>query len=360
MYVGLKDKAIKKYICELKKTVLILITLLLNLCLLKANNKDSLYQVTRSLYVTDKTGMLGVSLFNRNPNNQISINGLNNITYNPNDANTQGIRIQHKWLGIAFGYSPKQLQDEKRGTTKEMDLHLFMYGRRNYVDAYYIGYTGFYIENYKQNDSLRNNYTTYPLLPSMSANGFGVNYFYVFNHKKYSLRSSYLMNEIQRKSAGSFILGISANSLSITNPINETSQLPLQTLPEEKLVKGRFYGASILPGYAHTFVYKKLFFTLAPTIGIVAQHQNFTNADDNTRVKNTLALRSIGRIALGYNSERFFAAITGVNDTYNYQLAPRVQLHTQLSEARLVVGYRFYTTGFLQKISNQMDKVIKP
>lgn len=343
----------------MKKTVLILTVLFNCLSLIQAKTKDSLYQATRAQYVTDKTGMLGISLFNRNPNNQISINGFNKITYNPNDANTQGIRFQHKWLGIAFGYSPKQLQDEKRGTTEEMDLHLFMYGRRNYIDAYYVGYTGFYIENYKQNDSLRDNYKSYPLLPSMSANGFGMNYFYVFNHKKYSLRSSYLMNEIQRKSAGSFILGLSANSLSLSNPLNQIPQLPPQTLPEERLIKGRFYGASILPGYAHTFVYKKVFFTIAPTLGIVTQHQNFTNADDKTRVRNTLAFRSVGRIAFGYNSERFYAAITGVNDTYNYQLAPRVQLHTQLSEARIIVGYRFYTKGFAQKVSNQMDKVIK-
>lgn len=102
-----------------------------------------------------------------------------------------------------------------------------------------------------------------------------------------------------------------------------------------------------------------MFFTIAPTLGIVAQHQNFTNADDKTRARNTLAFRSVGRLAFGYNSERFYAAITGVNDTYNYQLAPRVQLHTQLSEARIIVGYRFYTKGFAQKVSNQMDKVIK-
>jgi hypothetical protein len=167
------------------------------------------------------------------------------------------------------------------------------------------------------------------------------------------------MNEIQRKSAGSFILGLSVNSLSISNSINETPQLLAQTLPEEKLIKGKFYGASILPGYAHTFIYKKIFFTVAPTLGFVAQHQNFTTADSRTRVRNTLAFRSVGRIALGYNSNRFYAALTGVNDSYNYRLASKVQLHTQLSEARLVVGYRFNTTGFVQKISNQMDKVVK-
>jgi hypothetical protein len=343
----------------LKTVVHILVVLFTCVSLIQAKTKDSLYQATRAQYISDKTGMLGISLFNRNPNNQISINGFNKITYNPNDANTQGIRFQHKWFGIAFGYSPKQLQIEKRGTTEEMDLHLFMYGRKNYIDAYYVSYTGFYIENYKQNDYLRNNYISFPLLPNMSVNGFGLNYFYVFNHKKYSLRSSYLMNEIQRKSAGSFILGISANALSLSNTLSEIPQLPSQTLPEERLLDGRFYGTSVLPGYAHTFIYKKLFFTIAPTIGIVAQHQNITNADDRTRERNTFAFRSIGRIAFGYNSDRFYMAITGVNDTYNYQLAPKVELNTQLSEARIIIGYRFNTSGFVQKISNQMDNIIK-
>jgi hypothetical protein len=41
---------------------------------------------------------------------------------------------------------PKQLQDKKRVTTEEMDIHLFMYGRRNYIDAYYVGYTDFILK----------------------------------------------------------------------------------------------------------------------------------------------------------------------------------------------------------------------
>ena len=68
------------------------------------------------------------------------------------------------------------------------------------------------------------------------------------------------MNEIQRRSAGSFILGISVNALGIINPVNELPQLMLQSLPEEMLARGEFYGGSILPGYAHTFILRKLFF----------------------------------------------------------------------------------------------------
>ena len=340
--------------------MLILLSLLFGFFESNAENKDSLYHVNRSKYIDDKTGELGISLFNRNPDNQITLIGVHSTTYNPNDANTQGIRLQHKWLGIAFGYSPKSLQDKSRGTTQELDLHIFMYGKRNYFDAYYVGYTGFYIENYKRNVNLNTNFSSFPLMPNMEVNGIGLNYFYVFNHKKYSLRSSYLMNEIQRRSAGSFILGFSFNALGINNPLNEIPLLTLQMLPEEMLVSGEFYGGSILPGYAHTFILRKLFFTIAPSLGFVVQHQKFTNTDDKTRDRNTLAFRSIGRIALGYNSNRFYAALTGVNDTYNYQLAPKVQLQTQLSEARLIVGYRFKTRGITKKISAQMDKLIKP
>lgn len=344
----------------MKNKIVILLLLEFGFLKIQAENKDSLYYATRSKFITDKTGELGVSIFNRNPDNQITISGVHATTYNPNDANTQGIRLQHKWLGIAFGYSPKSIQDKSRGSTQGLDFHVFMYGKRNYFDAYYLGYTGFYIENYRRNDNLKNNFSSFPLLPNMQVNGIGLNYFYVFNHKKYSLRSSYLLNEIQKRSAGSFILGFSVNALGIVNPLNDLPQLMIQSLPEEMLVSGKFYGGSILPGYAHTFILRKLFFTIAPSLGFVAQHQNFTNADDKTRNRNTLAFRSIGRIALGYNSNRFYAALTGVNDTYNYQLAPKVQMQTQISEARLIVGYRFKTKGITRKISAQMDKIIKP
>ncbi len=360
MYIQLNQskyliKKIKFVVLSFKKYIFLLYIITIAIAV-NASTNDSTYLSIRQKYITDKTDKLSISIFNRNPNNQIEILGRNNIVYNPNDANTQGVRIQHKWLGFSIGYTSERLQQSNKGKTNEIDIQLYGYGKKRFIDLYYVGYKGFYIENYRQNDSLKTTYHTFPLLPDMQNTRAGLNYLHVLNHKKFSLQSSFLHNEIQRKSAGSLILGASVNYMNFYNPHYNINLLG-NTHPEEYLNKGHFYGVSLLAGYGHTFVYKKMYLTLVPIIGVVAQQQNITFETSGTQnTSRQIGLRSIGRVSIGYNSERFFAAITGINDTYNQQLSSKVVLRNQLSEARIIIGYRFNTKGVFKKFSNLMDK----
>lgn len=264
--------------------------------------------------------------------------------------------MQHKWLGISIGYSPKRLQTEKKGTTSEFDAHLYAYGRKQYLDFHYLNYQGFYIDNYKQNDTLKKYYSSFPLYPSLKLSSIGLNYFYLFNHKKLSLRASFNHNEIQKKSAGSFLLGSSFNYSSFFNPTDIVpTELRPQTAPTENFVDLRYYEWSAMAGYGFTLVFKKFYFTLAPMIGVVGQYQIIQHTEALQAKELGIAFRGLSRAALGYNNNRFFVAITGSNDTYNYTLENKVRMRTQFSEARFVIGYRFTPKGFLKKISDKMD-----
>lgn len=326
------------------------------------NTKDSAqhaYRSYRNTFITDKTQLLGISVFSRNRDNQMAIDGTHRLTYYPNDVTAIGVRVQHKWLGVAIMYSPQFLQPAAKGKTSEIDLHVYIYGRKHNIDAYYMNYTGFYIDNYRSNPVLKSAYPSFPLLPDLNLEGGGANYFYVLNHKRYSLRSSYLHNEIQKKSAGSFLMGASVNYLKFQNP---TSVLPneLDSISEstEKLQNGQFYVASLLPGYAHTFVIKRFYFTLAPMIGVAFQYQNF-NTENQTATSRrfSASARSIGRFGVGYNAEKFYIGLTGVTDSYNYRLSRGVRLEMQVSDARLIFGYRFIPKGFVKRVSDKMDLV---
>ena len=130
------------------------------------------------------------------------------------------------------------------------------------------------------------------------------------------------------------------------------------TFKEEYLSNGHFWGVSLLAGYGHTCVYKNLYLTLVPTFGIAAQQQNIEyGIPQSNRINRQLGFRSIGRFSIGYNSERFFVAITGINDTYNQSLSSNVTFTNQISELRAIVGYRFITKGYVKKASDFMDKV---
>lgn len=329
---------------------------LLWLPILSLAQNDSTYSKTRATYIEEKKDAIAISFFNRNPNNQIVLQSRFQLTYKPNDPNTIGLKLQHKWLGFSIGYSPKRLQTEKRGNTSEFDLHFYMYGKKQYLDFYYIDYQGFYIENFKQNDTLRKYYTNFPLYPNLKLNTFGINYFHLFNHKKLSLRASFNHNEIQRKSAGSFLLGTSFNYSSFFNPTDFIpSELRPQTLENERFIDLRYYELSVMPGYAFTLVWKKFYFTFAPMIGFVGQYQRINHTEQLETKQFTTAFRGLSKVALGYNNERVFVALTGTNDTYNYMLNEHVKMRTQVSEARLIIGYRFTPKGFLKKFSNALD-----
>lgn len=262
------------------------------------------YQKYRSLYVQDETQQLGLSVFTRNRTNQMAVNGTYRLEYYPNDVSAIGVRVQHKWLGVALTYSPKFIQPKEKGRTSEIDLHLYMYAKRHNIDAYYFNYSGLYIDNYRSNETLKSAFSSYPLLPEMKLTGAGVNYFYVVNHKKYSLRSSYLHNEIQKRSAGSFLMGASVNYLRFNNPSSILpNQLDSFSQPQEKLENGEFYVGSILPGYAHTFVLKRLYFTIAPMIGVAFQYQDFNTENEPAPHKRfSASARSLARFGIGYNA----------------------------------------------------------
>lgn len=316
---------------------------------------DSPSIINPKLYITDKSSFINVSVFNRNPNNLINLESKFNLTFKPNDVFNQGIKIQHKWFGLGIGFSPKKLQEDKKGSTDELDLHLYIYSKRQYLDAYFISYKGFYLENFRQNDSLKKHYTSFPLLPDLSLTTAGLTYLHLFNHKKFSLRASFTQNEIQKKSAGSFVLGSSLNYMRMENSGNIIpKELRAVALADQQFIKVSFYDISVLPGYAHTFVYKRFYFTLVPMLGLALQYQDFSTVDKRNPARFSNGFRSLSKVSIGYNSDRFFCALTGTNDTYNYMLVPEVRLRTQISEARVIIGYRFTPKGLLKKLSDHM------
>lgn len=326
---------------------------------LHAQENDSAYKAIRNSYIENKTQLLAVSFFNKNPGNNINITGENRLQYFPNDPNSIGLRIQHKWLGLAAGFTPPGFQLKDRGKTSELDLHVFVYGKKSGFDAYFLTYKGFYIENFAQNDTLNKYYATYPMLPEMRMLSTGMNFFHIFNHKKFSMRSTFLHNEVQKRSAGSFVMNFSASYLYLYNP---TAFLPSEldqiARTKEKFEKGSFYSLSAMPGYAHTFVYKKKWYlTFNPSLGLVGQYQSFRVESEDRINRVTASLRGMVRGGGGYNGERLFVAVTGFTDTYNYDLDKRVRLEMVMSEVRFIMGYRFKTTGILKKASDMMDSI---
>src|SRR5258706_150166 len=103
---------------------------------------------------------------------------------------------------------------------------------------------------------------------------------------------------------------------------------------------------NIAPGYAYTLVFKNLFLNSSLSIG-PANHWVHYEAFFS---KDLITLNSFVdfRLAVGYNSDRFFSGISFITQARNIKLE-QVQFTSANSIFKVVVGYRFREFGILKK-----------
>jgi hypothetical protein len=346
----------------LKKTIYILLFIFISYNNIKAQDSLKRKQFLRDYFVQDISEKLNVSLYFLNNKSDFSLAGIKAIklNYSPNDYGAIGLSVRLNWLGIAFGYAPKNLQENFKGTTTYTNFKISSYGKKLGFDIYYLDYSGFFLDNTKQ--VLGNNFPLrHYIRQDLNTLTIGTNFYYIFNHKRYSYRSTFIQNEIQKYSAGSFMINGSLNYFNISA---DSSIVPkeidvLNYSPEAKIKKGDFYNLSIMPGYGHTFVaFKHWFLTLSAYAGINLQQQYYTSElkDFRTEVYNQFEFipRAMARAGVGYNSPQFFAGINGVFDVYNLPLGKNEHISYSVGSASAYLGYHFNLPKSITKHTDKM------
>lgn len=348
----------------MKKLIFFTLFIFVSFNTIKAQDSIKRKQQLREYFVYDISEKLNVSLYFLNNKSDFSLSGNNalKLNYSPNDYGAVGLSVRLNWLGIAFGYAPKNLQENYKGTTTYTNLKISSYGKKLGFDIYYLDYSGFYLDNTKQvlgNDFKLRHY----IREDLNTMTIGTNFYYIFNHKRYSYRSTFIQNEIQKHSAGSFMIN---GSLNYFNLSADSSIVPkeidiLNFSPEAKIKNGDFYNLSLMPGYGHTFVaYKNWFLTLSAYAGINFQQQQYTSElkDFKSQVFSQFEFipRAMGRAGVGYNSTRFFAGINGVFDMYNLPLGKSEFIKYSVGSASAYLGFHFNLPKSISKYTDKMKK----
>ncbi|MES2380833.1 MAG: DUF4421 family protein [Bacteroidota bacterium] len=347
----------------MKKILIIILGLLSFLNQLSAQDSLRRKQLPREYFIDDISDQLNVSLFALTNKSDINVIGKAgaNLTYTPNDYTAIGVSVRLNWLGLAFSYAPKNIQEKEKGTTTYTNIKLSSYGKKMGFDIYYLDYSGYYLNNTK--DVLPNTPPkTFYIRNDLSTLNIGANYYYIFNHKRYSYRSTFIQNEIQKHSAGSFMLSTSLNYYNIRA---DSSIVPRNVNPdkfgaESKLQKGDFYNLCFMPGYGHTFVaYKRFFLTLSAFGGIDFQQQHYTSELINgNKVFDEFEIipRAMGRAGIGYNYRRFFTGLTGVADVYNLPLGKNERISYSVGSVSFYFGYHFSLPKSIKRYTDYMKK----
>ncbi len=254
----------------------------------------------------------------------------------PNTNLRMGVAVNYRFISLKIGFSPKFLQADDtdlKGKTNIFKLALNIFYKDilqnfdfNQVKGYYV--SGF--EDPTLGNIQRNN--GFIILPDLKTLSFTGTTWYRFN-ENYSFKAVVNQNEIQTKSAGSFIPSLYYGYFEITN----------ETTPQD--IKSFF--AILNAGYYYTFVINKSWYSnLGLSAGLGPEFNKLiTRAGEGlpklTTRHNNMAVNVSTQIGLGYNSTRFYGGMSLNGSATNRDEQSVIRFSSVRGYFKIYIGYRF-------------------
>lgn len=271
------------------------------------------------------------------------------INYLPNGNAYFGLGIYFFDIGVEGSIKLPENADSYNifGKTEFFDFQSNIYAKKWGADIAIQQYDGFYIKNpffhymnWQPGDPL-------PQRPDLEVNQVLINGFYFLNHRKFSYRSAYNQADRQRKSGGTILIGINFVNQEISA---DTSLIPGESqnlYNKSKFNNSHLTALGILGGYTYTFVKHDFYLNFSLTAGpahVWSEYQEYSDLKYKNHVTPLLNFRG----ALGYNSPRWFAGLTYVNQQSNL-LSQNLDIKVESGNIKLFFGYRFKEVGILKK-----------
>lgn len=345
------------YNIKFTKKVLFLIIFLLGIKEIKAQNiypdsllikieqfgKYMLYKNHDTTYIANYSEDFTLKLIAVNKFNFFRIidrDKNSSIRYRPDRQLNIGIGLAHKWFAFDLALNVGIKEASNLNNERFLDIRANAYSSKHIITATLKYYYGYQMKSFSG--------VAPPEIPITSAREdirtvfLGLQYLFAFNYDKFSLKAPFILNERQRKSAGSFLIGagfnifvLSADSTVVPVGVQDSfnEKLHLQDLNSVSL--------SINFGYMYTLVFREHFFitiSLSPGIGInMGDYQ--TEFREPFKTHMFLGLRSMNSV--GYNARRFFGGVQLVGDAYNIRIDNKLAAQVGNGNFKFFVGYRF-------------------
>lgn len=311
-----------------------------------ASAVDTTTETERYIDYSDQLLIKVMSVVKQNNLELINTTSSQHLMLSPANISSLGFGFNYKWLGlaVAFGLPAKPGEEDKYVKTTRFDGQLNIYSKKFVIDAFAQQYRGFYLSNPASLVDWQESY--FPKRDSMQTFSMGIGGYYIFNHNKLSYKAAYVRNAVQKKSAGSFLLGGFYNlDYAGFEDGAKYSFVPgyfpveVQDTFNINAYVSRSLGVSF--GYTYTFVFLKRFFfniSLVPGLGT----SNLVVYDKlKGRVTETKgAARFIGRTALGFENKHFIIGLTSytTTGTLTYE---NLEIKPSTSNVKFFIARRF-------------------
>ena len=259
------------------------------------------------------------------------------ISFAPDPSWRLGPYLGWRWVFLGYTLDLKHISFKSdHSSKKEFDLSLYssMLG----IDLYW-RQTG---NDYHINRMNGLDDADYSSLRNVPFEGFkasikGLNLYYIFNHRKFSYPAAYSQSTVQRKSAGSMLLGIGYTEHNLKVDWDELGSILDQRLgkkengesridPDLKFSEINYFDVSASCGYAYNWVFAKNWLFNASLSAGLAYNQSNSDTDgshSHLRFKDfsfkNFNLDGIGRFGVVWNNTKWYAGASTVIHSYNYK-----------------------------------------
>ena len=246
-----------------------------------------------------------------------------------------GAYIQYMAVSLGYSIDMSNIIGHKPSNHKKLELS-FNCARFNIEGHYWESTGGTFIRTFGDfNDGklIKEHF------PGVIFRTIGVNGYYFFNNRKFSMGAAYNFSKIQKKSAGSAIIGLNFNNLDITmdmNDLPETLKPYLNISPNS--YRFHYNSYALMGGYSYNCVLNRHFlFNISAFPGIGFTHAYEDSVESGAKL---FSLIMKGQTSLTYNLNDFFICAIGKIDG-NWYRSPNFSFFSSVENLQVSIGFRF-------------------
>ena len=274
-------------------------------------------------------------------------NDIQSIRFAPNFNPKIGFYFGWRWIFLGFTFDLNELLGKNNENSPKKEYVFNLYSSKFGVDLYYRE-TGnnFKIAGYRNFD-IENNYEGQKF-NGFRSNIYGLNAYWIFNHKHFSYPAAYSQSTNQRKSCGSFMGGFSYSQHNIKFDYHQLPEEMVEHLsPNLKFHKIKYNDYNLSFGYGYNWVFARnclLNVSLLPAIAYKKAKIDDMSTNDSQDWKawvKDINFDLISRAGITWNNTRYYIGASMVLHTYDYR-KNNFAMTNSFGVARVYAGFNFW------------------
>lgn len=275
------------------------------------------------------------------------------IVFAPDMSYRLGPYFGWRWVFLGYTFDVKRFGIGK-GDTEKQEYDLSLYSSQVGIDIYY-RQTGndYHIRRINLGDGIETKAINGASFDGLKSSIKGFNLYYIINHKKFSYPAAFSQSTIQRRSAGSPLVGIAYTNHKLSVDWEQLDAIVRERMGNTDVALDstlrfgtiKYTDISISGGYGYNWVFARNWL-LAGSLSLALAYQRNTSDTEHKHFSlrdfsfSKVNLDAIGRFGLVYNNMKWYAGASAILHAYNYR-NDRFSTNNVFGSFNIYIGFNF-------------------